>query len=223
MLTSMSADRTAQLHQPGRYGQPQNGHLRWRDPRPVSSQAWKHAMRQAFAEESLLDEEDVGKRTKKGDRAGGKGDRRPCPGKRCCQAGKGSSKNAGLKDDEKKDEKKLKTLIFLSKRKASALAELGIEGCTEAKSSIKMLWVQLPSVDMVLFGRMVAEAASLNYDAAAQVAHSISTHAVQNEYDYFTAVDDCPDSDNAGASHLGTKEYNLSDSIPLCNRQCDGA
>lgn len=50
---------------------------------------------------------------------------------------------------------------------------------------------------MVLFGRMVAEAASLNYDAAAQVAHSISTHAVQNEYDYFTAVDDCPDSDNA--------------------------
>ena len=61
---------------------------------------------------------------------------------------------------------------------------------------------------MVLFGRMVAEAASLNYDAAAQVAHSISTHAVQNEYDYFTAVDDCPDSDNAGASHLDTKEYN---------------
>lgn len=31
----------------------------------VSSQAWKHAMRQAFVEESLLDEEDVGKRTKK--------------------------------------------------------------------------------------------------------------------------------------------------------------
>lgn len=61
---------------------------------------------------------------------------------------------------------------------------------------------------MVLFGRMVAEAASLNYDAAAQVAHSISTHAVQNEYDYFTAVDDCPDSDNAGAGHLDTVEYN---------------
>ena len=31
----------------------------------VSSQAWKHAMRQAFIDESLLDEEDVGKRTKK--------------------------------------------------------------------------------------------------------------------------------------------------------------
>ena len=59
-------------------------------------------------------------------------------------------------------------------------------------------------MDMVLFGRMVADDPSLNYDAAAQVAHSISTHAVQNEYDYFTAVDDCQAEDNAGAGHLGT-------------------
>ena len=87
------------------------------------------------------------------------------------------------------------------------MAELGIEGCTEAKKYKDALGAA-PSVDMVLFGRMVAEAASLNYDAAAQVAHSISTHAVQNEYDYFTAVDDCPDSDNAGAGHLDTVEYN---------------
>lgn len=57
---------------------------------------------------------------------------------------------------------------------------------------------------------MVASDPSLNYDAAAQVAHSISTHAVQNEYDYFTAVDDCAPEDNAGAGHLGTVEYNSS-------------
>ena len=55
---------------------------------------------------------------------------------------------------------------------------------------------------------MVADDPSLNFDAAAQVAHSISTHAVQNEYDYFTAVDDCQAEDNAGAGHLGTVEYN---------------
>lgn len=65
-------------------------------------------------------------------------------------------------------------------------------------------------MDMALFGRMVADEPSLNYDAAAQVAHSISTHAVQNEYDYFTAVDDCQAEDNAGAGHLGTVEYNSS-------------
>ena len=55
---------------------------------------------------------------------------------------------------------------------------------------------------------MVASAPSLNYDAAAQVAHSISTHTVQNEFDYFTAVDDCAPEDNAGAGHPGTVEYN---------------
>lgn len=65
-------------------------------------------------------------------------------------------------------------------------------------------------MDMALFGRMMADDPSLNYDAAAQVAHSISTHAVQNEYDYFTAVDDCQAKDNAGAGHLGTVEYNSS-------------
>ena len=68
-----------------------------------------------------------------------------------------------------------------------------------------------PSVDLALFGRMVADEPSLNYDAAAQVAHAISTHAVHNEYDYFTAVDDCTSEDNSGGrTHLGTVEYNSS-------------
>lgn len=67
-----------------------------------------------------------------------------------------------------------------------------------------------PSVDLALFGRMVADEPSLNYDATAQVAHAISTHAVHNEYDYFTAVDDCTSEDNSGAGHLGTVEYNSS-------------
>ena len=61
---------------------------------------------------------------------------------------------------------------------------------------------------MALFGRMVADDVDLNVDAACQVAHSISTHAVQSEYDYFTAVDDYSQADNAGAGHLGTLEFN---------------
>ena len=65
-------------------------------------------------------------------------------------------------------------------------------------------------MDVALFGRMVADDPSLNFDAAAQVAHAISTHAMHNEYDYFTAVDDCAPEDNAGAGHLGTVEYNSS-------------
>lgn len=45
-----------------------------------------------------------------------------------------------------------------------------------------MIWLYLEE--------WIASDPSLNYDAAAQVAHSISTHAIHNEYDYFTAVDD---------------------------------
>ena len=82
-----------------------------------------------------------------------------------------------------------------------------MEGCKD-KNRYKEALKEAPSADMALFGRMVADDPSLNYDAAAQVAHSISTHAVQNEFDYFTAVDDCAPEDNAGAGHLGTVEYN---------------
>ena len=92
---------------------------------------------------------------------------------------------------------------------SDALARLAAEDCEE-KDDYKKALKENPSVDMALFGRMVASDPSLNYDAAAQVAHSISTHAVQNEFDYFTAVDDCAPEDSAGAGHLGTVEYNSS-------------
>ena len=97
----------------------------------------------------------------------------------------------------------------MSTAQAKALAELAVEGSADKKQYRDALKAA-PSMDMALFGRMVADEPSLNYDAAAQVAHSISTHAVQNEYDYFTAVDDCQAEDNAGAGHLGTVEYNSS-------------
>ena len=72
-----------------------------------------------------------------------------------------------------------------------------------------MRWTRPLPLTWRCFGRMVASDPSLNYDASAQVAHSISTHRVQTEYDYFTAVDDCAPEDSAGAGHLGTVEYIL--------------
>ncbi|WP_238598463.1 type I-E CRISPR-associated protein Cas7/Cse4/CasC [Saccharothrix sp. ALI-22-I] len=69
------------------------------------------------------------------------------------------------------------------------------------------------SVDVSLFGRMVADATDLNVDAACQVAHALSVHAVDNEYDYFTAVDDhkkADDEEDAGAGMIGTVEFNSS-------------
>lgn len=175
----------------------------------VSSQAWKHAMRAAFAEDARLD---VGKRTKKAAELVKKQILALAPELDAAdKLAKKALENAGIKFDEKskKDDTVTKALFFMSTAQAKALAELAVEGSADKKQYRDALKAA-PSMDMALFGRMVADDPSLNYDAAAQVAHSISTHAVQNEYDYFTAVDDCQAEDNAGAGHLGTVEYNSS-------------
>ena len=170
----------------------------------VSSQAWKHAMRAAFAENAQLD---VGKRTKKAAELVKEQILVLDPEqKKADKMAKEALKYVGIKSDDKKG---TDALIFISSAQAKALAELVVGGCTKDEEYEEAL-IKNPSADMVLFGRMVAQKASLNYDAAAQVAHSISTHAVQNEYDYFTAMDDCQAEDNAGAGHLGTVEYNSS-------------
>ena len=67
------------------------------------------------------------------------------------------------------------------------------------------------AADIALFGRMVADDKSMNVDASCQVAHSISTHQVETEIDYFTAVDDLKAvdlEDDAGAGMIGQVELN---------------
>lgn len=54
----------------------------------------------------------------------------------------------------------------------------------------------------------ILQICAVGVEYGAQSASMKGVYAVQNEYDYFTAVDDCPDSDNAGAGHLDTVEYN---------------
>lgn len=60
------------------------------------------------------------------------------------------------------------------------------------------------SVDIALFGRMLASSPAYNVEAAAQVAHAVTVHAVKVDDDYFTAVDDLNNHDeDAGAAHIG--------------------
>jgi CRISPR system Cascade subunit CasC len=66
------------------------------------------------------------------------------------------------------------------------------------------------TADVALFARMLADKPDLNIDAACQVAHAISTHGVDLELDFYTAVDDLKDikeMDDAGAGMLGTVGY----------------
>lgn len=64
------------------------------------------------------------------------------------------------------------------------------------------------AVDLALFGRMLADMPEKNQHAACQVAHAISTHAVEREFDFYTAVDDLKPEDTTGADMMGTVEFN---------------
>ena len=64
------------------------------------------------------------------------------------------------------------------------------------------------AADIALFGRMIANNANINIDAACQVAHALSTHKVDIEFDYYTAVDDLNPKEDTGAGMIGTVEFN---------------
>lgn len=64
------------------------------------------------------------------------------------------------------------------------------------------------AVDVAMFGRMLADLPQVNQDAACQVAHAISTHRVERDFDYFTAVDDVGGPDETGAGMIGQIEFN---------------
>lgn len=67
------------------------------------------------------------------------------------------------------------------------------------------------TMDIALFGRMVTSDVFNDVEAAVQTAHAFSTHPVNQESDYFTAVDDmisATKSDDKGAAMIGDIDYN---------------
>lgn len=64
------------------------------------------------------------------------------------------------------------------------------------------------AADIALFGRMLADNPDFNREAAAQVAHAITTHRVTVEDDYYTAVDDLKTpAEDAGAGFVGEAAF----------------
>ncbi|MEI9476240.1 MAG: type I-E CRISPR-associated protein Cas7/Cse4/CasC [Deltaproteobacteria bacterium] len=118
-------------------------------------------------------------------------------------------------------EKKTDVLLFLSPGEIDSLEKVITESFADllkAKTSdevVKSLNGAIDgenksrlSVDVALFGRMLAVMPEKNQNAACQVAHAISTHAVEREFDFYTAVDDLKPEDTAGADMMGTVEFN---------------
>lgn len=182
----------------------------------VSSQAWKRATRNVFAE--YLDDADLGVRTKQVVELLGQRITALSPELDTQAAEKAAAQTLEAAGIKVKEPSKGATpesgyLLFLSALQIESLARLSAESAggkpdpREAKALIK----GKNSIDLSLFGRMVADVTDLNVDAACQVAHALSTHQVDTEYDYFTAVDDhkaADPSEDAGAGMIGTVEFN---------------
>jgi CRISPR system Cascade subunit CasC len=185
----------------------------------VSSQAWKRASRVAFNRE--LDPASVGVRSRRVVELLADEIRAQAPGLEDGAAVMAAEEVLGkvgikLKPARKKEAPQESTyLLFLSRRQIEnlAAAAVAVRAGGEYPSDLKKMADREHSIDIALFGRMVADSTDLNVDAAAQVAHAISVHAVEDEADYFTAVDDhksADDEEDAGAGMIGTVEFNSS-------------
>jgi CRISPR system Cascade subunit CasC len=199
------------------------GHRRAR----VSSQCFKRAIRINAAEMANIPPEFQGVRTKK---------LKQLLESRLAELGKsgagaridGALSAAGLKI---KDDGKTEYLLFLGQGEIEGLAQLinrhwdalGSTQATAEKKTKKEARAGAPAevvkeakaildgkkaVDVAMFGRMLADLPGVNQDAACQVAHAISTHRVEREFDYFTAVDDKGGADETGAGMIGQVEFN---------------
>lgn len=197
----------------------------------VSSQAWKRATRTFFND--LLDAGELGVRSKKvaellAERMTALNPSLARPdtlavAAETIQTATGSKietpkrKEDSAKNGESEAAPTSKYLMFLSARQLDGLAALAVEGAAdikaffkdkENKARAKEIANTRHSVDIALFGRMVADSSDINVDAAAQVAHAISVHRVENESDYYTAVDDCNTKAEPGAGMIGTVDFN---------------
>ena len=184
----------------------------------VSSQSWKRATRLYFND--LLDAKDVGVRTKRVVEVLAERITEDAPELADAAAGLAEKVFAAARiklapPRGKKDApQESGYLLFLSTSQIERLARLAIASARDGEAldakTVKKIFKEEHAVDIALFGRMVADDTDLNVDAACQVAHAISTHAAENEYDFFTAVDDDKsrsEEEDAGAGMMGTVEF----------------
>lgn len=199
----------------------------------VSSQAWKRATRAYFSDEHLLDPSELGVRTKKVAEVLAEritaldpalADTALTLAAEVIQTATGSAIEAPKRTSKTAEAgepgdpaPRSKYLMFLSARQLDGLAQLAADGAPDIKAFLKdkdtktkakQIADTRHSVDIALFGRMVADSTDINVDAAVQVAHAISVHRVENESDYYTAVDDQNTDAEPGAGMIGTVDFN---------------
>lgn len=188
----------------------------------VSSQAWKRATRMAFADS--VPGQDLATRTKRISTLLTKAllARTSLDEPQALRLSTALLAPLGIKAGKKTDRKADDTayLLFFGRNQLGAIAALVAEQASDlvalGDAELKKRCEDLPviatlgsghPIDVALFGRMVADVKGLNVDAAVQVAHALSTHGVETEFDYYTAVDD-ENVEDSGAGMIGTIEFN---------------
>ncbi|MDU2571834.1 MAG: type I-E CRISPR-associated protein Cas7/Cse4/CasC [Rothia mucilaginosa] len=190
----------------------------------VSSQAWKSAIRRDF--ELHLDRSKLGVRTRLiADKVVARildlasefdADAAEEAVKQAFTAVKNPKNKKYVKLERQEGEKRISdravssAALFLSNQQIDKLAQAIIEANGEKippKQVQEMLNTE-HGIEIALFGRMLADAPDFNVDAACQVAHALSVHGTEPDFDYYTAVDDVVRSagDSTGASMIGTIE-----------------
>lgn len=107
----------------------------------------------------------------------------------------------------------IEQLAFVSpqeRQKAFALADRALDGESIEPKADELLQKADAAADVAMFGRMLADNAKFNREAAVQVAHALTTHRAIAEDDYYTAVDDLKSRDepeDAGAGFVGVQEF----------------
>jgi CRISPR system Cascade subunit CasC len=139
---------------------------------------------------------------------------------------------AEIAEDETTAELETKQLIFLGRDEIPPLAEKLLALYQQYGDSKKWAKAKIPditkalggsiprSVDVAMFGRMTTSEAFEDVQAAVQVAHALSTNALAEEFDYYTAVDDI--SGESGAGMIGDVEYNCSTYYKYVNVHWEG-
>lgn len=116
-----------------------------------------------------------------------------------------------IKSDKKNDndeDLQIEQLAHLLPAEQAAVMALA-RACAQRKSEpeeaeLKLLTRDAHAVDVAMFGRMLADSADFNVEAAVQVAHAFTVHRAEVEDDYFSAVDDL---NPRGAGHIGERGY----------------
>lgn len=201
----------------------------------LSSQCQKKAVRDLFKTSNLVEAEHLGTRTRHLDRLVKEELEKIGVTttsifneiiKQALKKKKGKEEKETDKEGEASPEATLSYLLYISMPEVDALKDLisshaeelvslsdkkkikPTDISKEFKSELEALLHRSRSVDIALFGRMLADLPQANQDAACQVAHAISTHRVERDFDYFTAVDDVGGPDETGAGMIGQVEFN---------------